>query len=197
MIPMSCYFDDFIVAATPGLAQNSQQSVSLLFDLLGWAFDRSGDKADIFSDTVAALGVVFNLGSTGMGRILVENTSRRVAEVCELIQSVLSCANLSHKGALVLRGRLSFCEAFVFGRAGRLALQMISQHAYRRPFSAEVSTELNQALKLLNRRIESGPPQAHLYVGHSVFLHLYRCCRRRRLQWRFGWCVAEFKWQCP
>lgn len=123
-IPMSCYFDDFIISSTPGLSDNSQSAVALMFDILGWAFDKTGDKADSFSHSVAALGVVFNLASTGVGRVLVQNTEKRTAEVCALIESVLCDAVLSHKAALVLRGRLAFCDAFIFGRAGRLALQM-------------------------------------------------------------------------
>ena len=159
VLPMSCYFDDFIIASTPGLVDNSQRAVSLLFDILGWAFDKSGVKSDRFSNSVAALGVLFNLGSTGMGRILVENTSKRISEVVELINSVLRTLRLSHKEALVLRGRLAFCDAFIFGRSGRLALQMISQHAYHKPFTMSVQTELQQSLKLLRRRLESGPPR--------------------------------------
>lgn len=52
---MSCYFDDFVIASTPQLAVNSQQTVELL-DLLGWAFDKAGPKAHSFSQKVSALG---------------------------------------------------------------------------------------------------------------------------------------------
>lgn len=39
-MPLFCYFDDFIIAAAPELSDNSQQAVMLMFDILGWAFDR-------------------------------------------------------------------------------------------------------------------------------------------------------------
>lgn len=78
---MSCYFADFIVGLPPELSDNTQRAVSLMFDILGWAIDKSGSKSDEFLDSVAVLGVVFYLASTGMGRILVENTSRRITEV--------------------------------------------------------------------------------------------------------------------
>lgn len=79
-IPMSCYFDDFVISSTPSLASNAQQSASLMFDLLGWAYDRSGNKADVFSDVVSALGVMFDLSASVTGTVRVSNTPKRVGE---------------------------------------------------------------------------------------------------------------------
>jgi len=159
-IPMSCYFDDFVIPSTPGLAGNTQQALSLMFDLLGWAYDRGGDKADVFSSSVAALGVVFDLSSASTGTVLVANTSKRTAETVELIGATLANQRLSHKQALVLRGRPAFCDAQVFGRTGQLALQAITQHAYKKPFDPVFSDHLRDALLALRLRISSGPPRS-------------------------------------
>lgn len=120
---------------------------------------------------MVALGVNINLSSTGVGRILVENTPKRIAEICAVVDAVLSKRTLTHKDALVLRGRLAFCDVFVFGRTGTLALQIILQHAYNKPFRQEVSVELQTALKLLRGRISNGPPRC---VSLDMYNLVYR-----------------------
>ena len=54
---LSCYFDDFVLLSGRELAPNSEASFKLLLDLLGWDFDKDGDKADSISEEVTALGV--------------------------------------------------------------------------------------------------------------------------------------------
>ena len=63
-LPTTCYYDDFVVACTPQLAVNSEATMSLLLDLLGWRYDREGPKADAFSSMVVTLGVQFDLSGT-------------------------------------------------------------------------------------------------------------------------------------
>lgn len=159
-VPMSCFFDDFVIASTPSLADNAQKSLEVMFDLLGWAYDKTGDKSDCFSSSVAALGVVFGLDESSSGLVKVSNTAKRISEVEEFLAVVLSDGKLGHKKALSLRGRLAFCEAQVFGRTGQLALQAISQHAYRKPFVAWLDPYLKEALLALRSRISSGPPRS-------------------------------------
>lgn len=156
---MTCYFDDFIIMSTPELADNTQQVIALMFDMLGWAFDKSGDKSDAFSSTVAALGVVFDFESPASGLLHVSNTDRRMQESMELMQDALQSKVLKHKHALVLRGRLAFCDAYIFGRVGKLALQTIMTHAYARPFVEEVSDYLYSAPSALLRRFKSAVPR--------------------------------------
>jgi hypothetical protein len=54
-LPLSCYFDDFVSFACPELAKNTQSTLCLMLDILGWSFDREGPKSDDFSDVVSAL----------------------------------------------------------------------------------------------------------------------------------------------
>ena len=49
--------------------------MSLLFEMLGWAYDKEGPKADTFSEVVASLGVSISLAETIAGEIKVMNYS--------------------------------------------------------------------------------------------------------------------------
>ena len=119
------HFDDFVIFSPPGLANSSQAALSLMLDIFGWAFDREGPKSDSFSSSVAAWGVVFNLDPTTDGCLEVHNTERRLSEAVESLDRIISSQHLSKKEALSIRGRLAFCDAFIFGRLGRVSLQTI------------------------------------------------------------------------
>ena len=130
-LPMSCYFDDFVSFTTPALAKNTQASLCLMLDIFGWGFrPKWGLRCDDFSSSVAALGVIFDLSHTSVGRLLVGNTERRLHESIDFVRAVSMAGTLSKKDSLVLRGRLGYCDAFIFGRIGKMALQNITRHAY-------------------------------------------------------------------
>ena len=169
ILPLTCYYDDFVAFSPAELTSNSQSSLMLMLDVLGWAFDRMGPKSDDFSSMVSVLGVIFNLARTVDGTLLartvdgtllVTNTEKRIAEVVQCIDDLLVKKALSKKDALRLRGRLAFCDAFVFGRLGRVALQSITQHAYRAPFSSFLEDVTLDSLLLLRHRISSGGPRS-------------------------------------
>ena len=61
---------------------------------------------------------------------------------------------VSKKEALFLRGKLAFCDAFILGRIGKLALQYITKHAYANPFVAWL-----ESLMLLKSRLLAGKPR--------------------------------------
>ena len=133
-IPVSCYFDDFVSFTYPALASNTQAAMCLMLDILGWKFDREGPKSDDFSLLVKALGVQFSLANCADGLLEVCNTEKRIQETVAFVQGVLESGKLDKRQALVLRGRLAFCDGFIFGRLGRVALQNITRHAYNVPF---------------------------------------------------------------
>ena len=158
-LPLSCYFDDFVSFTVPELAVNSQACLCLMLDILGWGFDREGPKSDDFSRLVCALGVQFDLGSCKDGLLKVCNTEKRITETICLVDNVLSCGVLQKRDALVLRGRLAFCDAFIFGRLGKVALQEITRHAYSNPFKEKIQPSLVSALELLKERVLTGKPR--------------------------------------
>ena len=158
-LPLSCYFDDFVSFSPPTLAGNSQAALCLMLDVLGWGFDKEGPKSDDFSLLVCALGVQFDLSSCKDGLLRVCNTEKRVKETITLLDEILTRGDLKKRDALVLRGRLAFCDAFIFGRLGKVALQEITRHAYASPFQECLSNSLKEALKLLKERVLRGKPR--------------------------------------
>jgi len=158
-LPLSCYFDDFVAFSTTSLGQNTQAALCLMLDIFGWRFDKEGPKSDDFSDLVSALGVQFNLSDTPSGILQVCNTEKRIKDIIQLLNETLEAGILPKKDALSLRGRLAFCDAFVFGRLGKVSLQDITKHAYAKPFVAELGDRLVGALKLLKNRVLTGGPR--------------------------------------
>ena len=160
MLPLSCYFDDFVAFSTPLLCGNSQAALCLMLDLFGWKFDKEGPKSDSFSERVAALGVVFDLSRTTDGLLRVHNTEKRIEDTTRFVDEILRSKLLSKKDALSLRGRLAFCDAFIFGRVGKVALQEITKHAYLKPFVADINARLVESLHLLRSRVLTGAPRS-------------------------------------
>ena len=158
-LPLSCYFDDFVSFSPPELAGNSQAALCLMLDVLGWGFDKEGPKSDDYSQMVCALGVKFDLSSCKDGFLNVCNTEKRVRETSALLDEILEQGLLKKRDALVVRGRLAFCDAFIFGRLGKVALQELTRHAYAAPFCEKISNSLRDALKVLKERVLGGKPR--------------------------------------
>ena len=159
VLPLTCYFDDFVSFSIPCLCNNAQSTLCLMLDILGWQFDRAGPKSDDFSESVSALGVRFDLSESSMGSLKVHNTERRIEDTTLLLENVVKADKLSKKDALVLRGKLAFCDAFIFGRVGKLALQDITKHAYASPFISKLPERLLESLILLRNRLLTGKPR--------------------------------------
>ena len=77
-----------------------------------------------------------------------------------MIDEILRDGELSKKSSLTLRGRLGFCDSFIFGRLGRVALQEITRHAYARPSQKALSRRLVESLQLLKERVVTGLPRS-------------------------------------
>ena len=145
---------------------------SLLLDLLGWRFDREGPKADTFSSVVTTLGVQFNLADTPQGWFEICNTQKRKEDVLQLIDSTVSSGVLDKKSAQSLRGRLAFAYAQIFGLSGKVALQQISEHAFKLPFCRDISQQLVDALVFLRSRLETGIPRKVFKDVSNTFIVL-------------------------
>ena len=118
-MPTTCYFDDYVILSPPALVKSTDWTVNLFLDLLGWKFDRDGDKADVFSFVTTALGVLFCLEASREDLMRVCNTAKRCDELVGQIDAILSAGKLHRKDGLVLRGRLAFADAQAFGSQGR------------------------------------------------------------------------------
>ena len=121
--------------------------MEMLFLLTGWAFARDGKKATAFNRHCEALGVHFDLESSGDHVLRINNTTKRVAEICDQIQLVFREKKMDKKLALQLRGRLGFADTFLHGRFGALLMKHLIDHAYSS--STAVSEELFHVLTAL------------------------------------------------
>ena len=120
----SCFFDDYVTFTREDLADNTESTICLLFELLGWDFARVGEKADPFGKSFSALGIQISLDHFREGRVDFSNTQRRISEVCDLIDGYIASGKLCSKEAVRLRGRLQFADGQLFGRLGKLCLKV-------------------------------------------------------------------------
>ena len=158
-IAVSSYYDDYIVLSDEALERSTGEAMDLLFTLLGWEFDREGAKADNFSGSVSALGIHLRLDRTSDGVVLVDNTDKRKSDLDGLISKVLGSGCLDMAEGLTLRGKLSFADAQVMGRAGRYALKVISNHLHAVPFRKGLCADAVCALKFMRERLRDGAPR--------------------------------------
>ena len=158
-IAVSSYYDDYIVLSDEALERSTGEAMDLLFTLLGWEFDREGAKADNFSGSVSALGIHLCLDRTSDGVVLVDNTDKRKSDLDGLISKVLGSGCLDMAEGLTLRGKLSFADAQVMGRAGRYALKVISNHLHAVPFRKGLCADAVCALKFMRERLRDGTPR--------------------------------------
>ncbi|CAE7578426.1 unnamed protein product [Symbiodinium sp. CCMP2592] len=126
----SVFFDDFITIAKSCDIGHTEATVCTFFRLLGWLFDECGSKAVDFSTSFKALGVLFNLAQSPKGLVTISNTPTRITELTTVISTLLASRKLTRAEAQRLRGRMQFCDSFLFGRASRLSLQAVSRHVH-------------------------------------------------------------------
>lgn len=136
---VTCYFDDYVCISQPNLAANTENCFETLLDLLGWKCDKSGDKADEMSESVAALGVLFNLSQTKKGVVL-------AADVCSQIQDALQEGVLAQHAAASLKGRLGFAEGQLFG--SQKVGPLFCKHSLHPPRQNKLQPSTVQALEM-------------------------------------------------
>ena len=141
------FYDDYVLFSPVELVDNSDSTASLLFDLLGWNYDRDGDKCVPFSHMVDALGVRIELTESSNLRAFVSNTPSRIEELTGEIDTILASGKLAKEHALRLRGRLGFAEGQIFGRTCRKTLKLVTEHAYPSSPGISLPSALRAALK--------------------------------------------------
>ena len=94
LIPWTNYFDDFVTFADSNEQVSVDASVRFLLKSLGWRFAESGEKAPPFGELVNALGVSIDVTSMGSGKIQIDNTASRKAEISSVISAVIEGGRL-------------------------------------------------------------------------------------------------------
>ena len=151
------FYDDYILASLPQSMELAKNSMELVFMLTGWRFDLDGKKATTFGDVCNALGVQFDLRSSGDKVLRICNTEQRIQDLQAMISATLEEGCLSKQDALVLRGKLGFADSFLHGRLGLMVLKQLADHAYGR--SNKLSTELKVGLTVMSHRFRTSKPR--------------------------------------
>ena len=123
------FFDDFITLARSQEAELVSIAAQHFFKLLGWAVSLGG-KDRPFDQKFKALGVEIDCTQWLKGLVSFANTGKRIEELVASIDKILAAGSLSAQNALVMRGRMQFAKAQIWGRASKLCLNAITAHAY-------------------------------------------------------------------
>ncbi|CAL1171678.1 unnamed protein product [Cladocopium goreaui] len=164
------FYDDYILASRPALAESSSSSMELVFMLTGWQFAREGKKSTAFSRTCKALGVEFDFHRSEARLASVCNTTARVEELLGLIDAALTSKALTRQESLVLRGKLGFADSYLHGRLGSYVLKLLVEHAYAP--GVQLGAQLGMALQFMSRRLRENAPLI-VSAGHAANWYLY------------------------
>ena len=118
------------------------------------------------------LGVQRDLSGTPKGYFEICNTPKCTEDVLTLIDTIFSSRVLNKKDAQALKGRLAFAYAQIFGLPGKMALQRISEHAFKQPFTLDIPQKLMNAVQFLKDRLEKGVPRKIFKGVSSTFIIL-------------------------
>ena len=149
LLPWSAFYDDFTLLSTKALSSSSEKSAAFLLDLLGFDFDRDGDKAQPFSSIFRALGVEFNLQDKEGRSFEVANTKERTEELARDLGELASKERICPKAWNKIRGRLHFVAGQLAGRVPKRLMRRISDIVsssahWRHEDRAEVANFLHQ-----------------------------------------------------
>ena len=90
-----------------------------------------------------------------------------------LIDSILQKRTLSLKESEVARGRLAFCDSFIFGKSGKSALQEIASHGYAKRTRRFISERLQRSLMRLRERLTARIPRVVSCLLSETFFYFF------------------------
>jgi hypothetical protein len=182
----SCFFDDYVVFSRDEHVNNAEQSVSLLFKLLGWKFAEEGDKADTFCREFGALGIRIILDEAEKGLVKFTNTEKRSTELINTINAFVAKGSMTTLEAQKLRGRMQFMDGQLFGRLGKLCMREVTNHACDLRTS-KLSASTYDALKRFTIFLEHAEPR-RIHLSTDEVWHIYTdaCYEPTSCDWKCG-----------
>ena len=147
------------------MAQQTEDHVSLLLDLLGLKFSKEGKKWLPFDESMAVLGVILDLSRFKDGTVAFTHAESRRAELDETLSNHLKTNSMTSKEAESLRGRLIWFYSFLFGRVANPSLHEIGKRATNVGHQCALGPDLKRALVFFRDRIVNGPP---IEISRSV-----------------------------
>ena len=165
------FFDDFPILSKPEVANQTEQHVSHLLNLIGLRFSSEGKKWLPFDESMAVLGVILDLERFAEGVVSFKHTEARRSELEETLNRHLESDALSQKDAESLRGRLIWFESFLFGRIANLSLHKIGKRATALGHGHKLNDRLRRALVFFRDRIVNGRPiEITKAVGKTMYI---------------------------
>ena len=170
MLLWTVFYDDFCLFTEPCLEKSSDLAATSLFDLLGWLYDRTGDKCTEFSTTLHALGVKVCLSRLGDGILTIANTEARTSELIATLEDVIAKGRVSKSEARRVAGRMSFAVGQVFGRLAKACLKVFYSLVESR--TNRLSAEMVKAVEMYVFSLKYHPPRT-LNLGILPCAYIY------------------------
>ena len=172
---VTCYFDDYCNLPPEKGSDNAQTALTMLFDLLDWAYDRDGPKSGSMSESVSLLGVVLNLSQSGEGKVLIENTASK-QELVEEIEKFLAAGKISQPETSRLKGRMTFAEGQLFGRVRRSLFNALGRHLHEHPPGGILDADCRSSMSIFLEYIQNGWKASRSGCNiQDHFLYLHGC----------------------
>ena len=163
------YFDDYFLVAEVHESKHVDMAQQLLFMILNW--QTSDEKEGGFSCLARILGVQIDLADARLGVAVVSNVERRVKELVASIDDILGRGTLSSAEMKVLRGRLVFAEAQIFGPLTGIHMKQLSRFEHL-VGGTQIDEELKRSLLFLRDRVLNAEPR-RLLADIGCVYHLY------------------------
>ena len=144
-IQASLYYDDYATVSPSAIAENSLPTFKAMMALL--AFKLSEDKQRPFDIRTETLGVVVDMSSPDMSKVLVGNKESNAKANADALTEIISSRTVQPKLLPSMLGRLQFAEARVLGRLGRLALHVLRELERSRASSVHLAQKHLDALE--------------------------------------------------
>ena len=163
------FFDDFYLIASKPESRHVELAQQLFFRLVGW--EVSSEKEANFDTIARILGVQVDLSESSLGTYSVCNVETRVRDLVSSVNSLLEKGRMTMAEMRVLRGRLIFTEAQIYGRITGIHMQKLAkwEHAIG---DVAIDEETKSSLEFLRDRVLLGGPRC-VVANHGRVFHLY------------------------
>ena len=159
LLIVSCFFDDYVLLSPEVTSCNAELSFSTLLDLLGWPYDKTGDKSDTMTQVVRSLGVELVLRESPRRFITVKNTEKRVAELLQCIEQILCQDRVTKTVAVSLKGRLGFAQGQIFGRTMRRLINELTAVSLGQERGDPLSENVKRTLREVSALFKDARPR--------------------------------------
>ena len=151
------FFDDFTQIEASKLCDSALASSESFLALLGWRVSMKETKRLPFEKKFTSLGVQLEFLQRDLGLIRISNKPGRIESIKALAKEILKHGRLGFKGALSLRGKLTYAEGQLFFRASAPICRLLSIWA-KVGTERKLSIELAEAIGTIGDTLEmSGP----------------------------------------